>query len=61
MESNRRIDRYKGYASGLKHKFAEFERQSEEYYGLLLEKFKNRATKEVTRKEKELADLEATK
>jgi hypothetical protein len=58
MESNRRIDRYKGYAAGLKHKFAEFERQSEEYYGALLEKFKGRATKEIERKQKYLSELE---
>ena len=61
MESNRRIDRYKGYASGLKHKFAEFERQSEEYYGSLLEKFKTRATREFQKKEQELAALEVAR
>jgi hypothetical protein len=32
-ESNRRIERYKQYARGMKHKFTEFERQSEDYYG----------------------------
>jgi hypothetical protein len=50
-ESNRRIDRYKIYAQGMKHKFGEFERQSEDYYSSLLEKFKIRASNEIARKE----------
>ena len=60
-ESNRRVERYKQYARGMKHKFAEFERQSEDYYGGLLEKFKVRATNEIQRKERELKELETAK
>lgn len=45
----------------MKHKFGEFERQSEDYYSSLLEKFKIRASNEIQRKEHQLLMLENEK
>lgn len=39
-DANERVERYKNYAATLKLKFEEYEKESEQYYADLLEKFK---------------------
>lgn len=40
VEANKRINRYKQYASNMKVQFEEYEKQSEKYYSEMLERFK---------------------
>lgn len=46
-ESNKRINRYRDYATGLKAQFGSYEAESEKYYSELLDKFKKQAREVV--------------
>jgi hypothetical protein len=49
-ESNKRIEKYRKYASEMKLKFTEYELQSEKYYSEMLNNFKKHAKEQMQKK-----------
>ena len=58
-ESNKRINKYRDYATAMKVKFDEYEQQSEVYYAEMLDRFKQQARDAVMKKQAEIDKVKA--
>ena len=56
-ESNKRIEKYRKYASEMKMKFTEYELQSEKYYSEMLNNFKKHAKDQMLKKQQMIEKL----